>query len=117
MVDTPSLDDDLDISAPEDSLPPLGLDDLPELMREACSRAGWTRLMPVQAHSLPYLLAGRDMMIQSRTGSGKTGAYLLPLLDRLDPDLKKPQALSWPPPASWPVRWSARLRFCSKARA
>ena len=33
MVDTPSLDDDLDISAPEDSLPPLGLDDLPELMR------------------------------------------------------------------------------------
>ena len=93
MVDTPSLDDDLDISAPEDSLPPLGLDDLPELMREACSRAGWTRLMPVQAHSLPYLLAGRDMMIQSRTGSGKTGAYLLPLLDRLDPDLKKPQAL------------------------
>lgn len=69
MVDTPSLDDDLDISAPEDSLPPLGLDDLPELMREACSRAGWTRLMPVQAHSLPYLLAGRDMMIQSRTGS------------------------------------------------
>lgn len=93
MVDTPSLDDDLDITAPEDSLPALSLDDLPAPMREACVRAGWTRLMPVQAHALPYLLAGRDMMIQSRTGSGKTGAYLLPLLDRLDPDLKKPQAL------------------------
>ncbi|MCH5277067.1 MAG: DEAD/DEAH box helicase [Desulfovibrionaceae bacterium] len=93
MVDTPSLEDELDISAPEDSLPPLDLDDLPESMRQACARAGWTRLMPVQAHALPYLLAGRDMMIQSRTGSGKTGAYLLPLLGRLEPALKKPQAL------------------------
>ena len=93
MMDMPSPEDDLDISAPEDSLPPLGLDDLPEAMRQACARAGWTRLMPVQAHALPYLLAGRDMMIQSRTGSGKTGAYLLPLLGRLDPALKKPQAL------------------------
>lgn len=93
MVDTPSLDDNLDITAPEDSLPSLTLDDLPGVMREACARAGWTHLMPVQAHALPYLLAGRDMMIQSRTGSGKTGAYLLPLLDRLDPGLKKPQTL------------------------
>ena len=49
--------------------------------------------MPGQAHALPYLNAGRDMMIQSRTGSGKTGAYLLPLLDRLDPLEKAVQAL------------------------
>lgn len=93
MVDAPLTDEDLDITAPEDSLPPLSLEDLPASMQEACARASWTRLMPVQAHALPYLLDGRDMMIQSRTGSGKTGAYLLPLLARLDPELKKPQAL------------------------
>lgn len=86
-------DEQLTITAPEDSLPPMSLDNLSEPMRQACARASWPRLMPVQAHSLPYLLAGRDMMIQSRTGSGKTGAYLLPLLDRLNPQEKKVQAL------------------------
>lgn len=41
--------------------------------------------MPVQARGIPYLLAGRNMMIQARTGSGKTAVYLLPMLQRLDP--------------------------------
>jgi ATP-dependent RNA helicase DeaD len=49
--------------------------------------------MPVQAYALPYLLAGRDLMVQSRTGSGKTGAYLLPLLDRLNAAQRAVQAL------------------------
>ena len=92
MTDT-APDEKLDITAPENALPPLALEDLPETMREACSRASWTRLMPVQAHALPYLMAGRDIMVQSRTGSGKTGAYLLPLLDRLDPGHRGVQAL------------------------
>lgn len=92
MTDT-APDEKLDITAPEDALPPLRLEDLPTAMREACARASWTRLMPVQAHALPYLMAGRDIMVQSRTGSGKTGAYLLPLLDRLDAGHKGVQAL------------------------
>ena len=92
MTDT-APDEKLDITAPENALPPLALEDLPETMREACSHASWTRLMPVQAHALPYLMAGRDIMVQSRTGSGKTGAYLLPLLDRLDPGHRGVQAL------------------------
>ena len=88
-----TLDEELKITAPEDSLPPISLDRLPEHMQDACARAGWSRLMPVQAHALPYLMAGRDIMVQSRTGSGKTGAYLLPLLSLLDPEEKKAQAL------------------------
>ncbi|MCE9635431.1 MAG: DEAD/DEAH box helicase [Planctomycetes bacterium] len=54
---------------------------------------GWTELMPVQRLALPYLFAGRDVMVQSRTGSGKTGAFVLPILDRIDPDLRACQAL------------------------
>ena len=42
---------------------------------------------------MPYLLARRDMMIQSRTGSGKTGAYLLPILAKVDPARPITQAL------------------------
>ena len=66
-------------------LPDLTLESLPERLRTAAARAGWNSLMPVQARAIPYLLAGRHMMIQARTGSGKTGAFLLPLLQRLDP--------------------------------
>jgi ATP-dependent RNA helicase DeaD len=49
--------------------------------------------MPVQARAIPYLLARRDMLIQSRTGSGKTGAYLLPILSQVDPARPLTQAL------------------------
>lgn len=81
------------LAEPENPLPEVTLDQLPEAVRTAAARAGWSSLMPVQAKAIPYLLAGRDLMVQSRTGSGKTGAYLLPLLLRLDPALPACQAL------------------------
>ncbi len=49
--------------------------------------------MPVQRQAIPYLLAGRDLMVQSRTGSGKTGAFVLPILHRVDPRVRQCQAL------------------------
>ena len=74
-------------------LPEATLVDLPEKLRTAAARAGWTELMPVQAKALPYLFSQRDMMIQSRTGSGKTGAYLLPLIEMINPLEANTQAL------------------------
>jgi ATP-dependent RNA helicase DeaD len=71
----------------------VSLADLPQPLREAAGRAGWTELMPVQARAIPYLLAGRDLMVQSRTGSGKTAAFLLPILDRINPKRNVCQAL------------------------
>jgi len=79
--------------APEDALPEVKLADLPAVMQEACARAGWPGLMPVQEKALPYMLAGRDIMVQARTGSGKTGAFLLPLLGRLKTAHTSTQAL------------------------
>lgn len=78
---------------PDEALPSISIAELPSKMRAACERAGWTSLTPVQAHSIPYLLDGRDLMVQSRTGSGKTGAFVLPMLDMLDPDDASCQAL------------------------
>jgi len=74
-------------------LPDVTLEQLPERLREAVARTDWTVLMPVQARAIPCLLAARDMMIQARTGSGKTGAFLLPMLERLDPEHPYCQAL------------------------
>jgi len=76
-----------------ESLPPLTLAGLPEKLRRGVAHAGWTELMPVQAQAIPYLLARRDMMIQSRTGSGKTGAFLLPILELIDTGQPSTQAL------------------------
>lgn len=81
------------VAEPENALPRATLETLPETIAAACGRAGWTSLMPVQSLALPYLLEGRDIMVQSRTGSGKTGCYLLPLVPRLDPELHAAQAL------------------------
>jgi ATP-dependent RNA helicase DeaD len=78
---------------PSEELPEAQVADLPEKMRQAVADMGWTELMPVQAKAIPYLFSQRDMMIQSRTGSGKTGAYLLPLIELLNPLERTTQAL------------------------
>ena len=79
-------------SLPEE-LPEARLADLPEKLRQGVAKAGWPELLPVQAKAIPYLFAQRDMMIQSRTGSGKTGAYLLPILEMINPYDRTTQAL------------------------
>lgn len=81
------------VNEPENSIAAVSLEILPDALQQACARMGWQKLMPVQELALPYLLAGRDIMIQSRTGSGKTGCYLLPMLPCLDPEKKTAQAL------------------------
>jgi ATP-dependent RNA helicase DeaD len=76
-----------------EDLPQATMADLPERLQQAAALAGWTELMPVQAKAMPYLFAQRDMMIQSRTGSGKTGAYLMPILELINPLERLTQAL------------------------
>ncbi|MGE4441160.1 MAG: DEAD/DEAH box helicase [Desulfomicrobium sp.] len=67
--------------------------DLPQNLQAAAARLNWTELMPVQVQTLPHMLGGQDVMVQSQTGSGKTGAFLLPILDRIDTGLGAAQAL------------------------
>jgi len=81
------------IVEPDHALPEISLQQLPQKLQDAAARAGWTTLMPVQSRAIPYLLARRDLMIQSRTGSGKTGAFILPILERIDTSLNACQAL------------------------
>ena len=78
---------------PEETLPPWTIDDMPDTIRSAAEAMGWKKLMPVQEAASPYLAAGRDMIVQSRTGSGKTGAFLIPLLMRVNPKESYPQAI------------------------
>jgi ATP-dependent RNA helicase DeaD len=68
-------------------------EDLPQALRDGMEGLGWPTLMPVQERAIPYLLGGQDLIVQARTGTGKTGAFLLPLLELLDPEEATTQAL------------------------
>jgi len=68
----------------------LGL--LPELLR-ALSDVGYESPSPIQAATIPPLLEGRDVLGQAQTGTGKTAAFALPILSRIDLKPGKPQAL------------------------
>ncbi len=81
------------IIEPKNKLPDYTFDMLPEEQKAILREHGWTELMPVQRKSIPYMLAARDMLVQSKTGSGKTGAYALPLLQVIVRDHPYPQAL------------------------
>lgn len=60
---------------------------------EVVTELGYESMTDVQARSIPVLLAGQDLVAQSRTGSGKTAAFALPLLHTLDLSLRAPSAL------------------------
>ncbi len=76
-----------------EELPEIRLEDLSEATQKAVRDIGWEELMPVQAKAIPYMLAGRDVMVQSRTGSGKTGAFLIPAFERIDPEIDHCQVI------------------------
>lgn len=65
---------------------------------------------PIQAHSIPPLLAGRDLLGQAQTGTGKTAAFALPLLSRLDLKKKKPQILVLTPTRELALQVSEAIR-------
>ncbi|MGB7931201.1 MAG: DEAD/DEAH box helicase [Gammaproteobacteria bacterium] len=60
---------------------------------QALQEIGYESPSPIQAESIPPLLEGRDLFGQAQTGTGKTAAFALPLLSRLDLDMKQPQVL------------------------
>ncbi len=62
-------------------------------LQEVVAELGFTRMTPIQAQSIPILLEGHDLIGQSKTGSGKTAAFTLPILDRISLPGKRLQAL------------------------
>ncbi|WP_132655659.1 DEAD/DEAH box helicase [Pseudomonas aeruginosa] len=54
---------------------------------------GYEEPSPIQAQSIPLILEGHDMIGQAQTGTGKTAAFALPLLSRIDPSRREPQML------------------------
>jgi len=66
---------------------------LSEAVLKAVNQAGYETPSPIQAQSIGPLLEGRDLLGQAQTGTGKTAAFSLPLLSRIDVKAKTPQML------------------------
>jgi len=77
--DSPTLSfDDLSLSAP---------------INKALNKVGYETPSPIQAEIIPHVLDGRDVIGQAQTGTGKTAAFALPLLSKIDLKLTTPQVL------------------------
>jgi len=79
-----------DPTTPEVTFADLGLD--PKVLK-ALADVGYETPSAIQAATIPPLLAGRDVVGLAQTGTGKTAAFALPILSRLDLSQKTPQAL------------------------
>jgi ATP-dependent RNA helicase DeaD len=66
---------------------------LPQPLLQALAAVGYEAPSPIQAATIPPLLAGRDVLGQAQTGTGKTAAFALPAMARLDASARKPQVL------------------------
>jgi len=66
----------------EDQITFVDLDLAPELL-SALTSSGYEHPTPIQAQSIPPALAGRDLLLSAQTGSGKTAAFVLPMLDKI----------------------------------
>ena len=76
---------------------------------------GYERMTPIQAAALPPALAGRDLIAQAKTGSGKTAAFSLPLLARLDAKRFATQALVLCPTRELAEQVSQEIRRLARA--
>jgi len=64
----------------------------PEILK-AVAKMGFEEASPIQSETIPILMSGKDVVGQSQTGSGKTAAFAIPAIERVDPAVHAPQAL------------------------
>lgn len=83
-------------------------------LNKALSELGYEEPSPVQAQSIPVLLDGRDVLAQAQTGTGKTAAFALPLLQKLDLKQKQPQGLILAPTRELAIQVAEALQSYAK---
>lgn len=85
----------------------------PQILR-AIKEMGFEEATPIQAQSIPAVMSGRDVIGQAQTGTGKTASFGIPLLHKVDPKLKKTQALILCPTRELAIQVSNELHNLAK---
>lgn len=101
------------MSAPSARFDTLGL---PPATLANLNQLGFEEMTPIQAASLPVAMAGHDLIAQARTGSGKTAAFALPLLAKLNPRWFAVQAMVLCPTRELADQVTAEIRRLARAQ-
>ena len=85
----------------------------PEI-HKAVEAMGFEETTPIQTLAIPYVMQGRDVVGQAQTGTGKTAAFGIPALDKIDLNIKKPQVLIMCPTRELAVQVSEEMSKLGK---
>ena len=86
---------------------------LPQIMR-GVKEMGFEEATPIQSKAIPVMMTGQDLIGQAQTGTGKTAAFGIPLLQKVDPSNKKTQAIVLSPTRELAIQVADELRKLCK---
>jgi len=89
----------------------LGISD--EILKSV-EEMGYTQPSEIQTQAIPFLLQGRDVIGQAQTGTGKTAAFAIPIIDLVDPDMNQPQAIILCPTRELAVQVEGEIQKLAK---
>jgi ATP-dependent RNA helicase DeaD len=89
----------------------LGISD--EILKSV-EEMGYTQPSEIQTQAIPFVLQGRDVIGQAQTGTGKTAAFAIPIIDLVDPDLNQPQAIILCPTRELAVQVEGEIQKLAK---
>ena len=87
---------------------------LSEEIQKAVRYRGFEEASPIQAKAIPAMISGIDLIGQAQTGTGKTAAFGIPLLEKVDPKLKKLQAIVLCPTRELAIQVADEIRNLSR---
>lgn len=85
-----------------------------ERILRAIEDMGFEETSPIQTQAIPAVCEGIDVVAQAQTGTGKTAAYTIPMLMKIDPQIKKPQAIVLCPTRELAVQVAEEIRKLAK---
>ncbi|HET9553614.1 MAG TPA: DEAD/DEAH box helicase, partial [Anaeromyxobacteraceae bacterium] len=104
--------------APSDYVSEASFDEmnLSEAVRTAIAEHGYTKPTPVQARTFRPVREGRDVIVRSKTGTGKTAAFAIPILERIPDRRRKPSALVMCPTRELAIQVAQEFEALAKHR-
>ena len=87
---------------------------LSEEIQKAVRYMGFEEASPIQAKAIPAMISGIDLIGQAQTGTGKTAAFGIPILEKIDPKLKKLQAIVLCPTRELAIQVADEIRNLSR---
>lgn len=85
----------------------------PDILR-AVHEMGFEVMTPIQEQSVPVLLEGKDIIGQAQTGTGKTAAFAIPMIQKINPEIKRPQGIILCPTRELAMQAAEEIRKLSK---